>query len=315
MNARIRGAGAKTCLISLVLTLVVLTPTSVQGQVRGVYPLGMSALNSGLTPEAGLTYSNLFLFYSRSDFRDSHGAVIATGENSVMMDMNSFLYVTNQTIPFLGGATLSFSATLPIANNSLASDVHGPQSGGGGFADSYYQPLILGWRKKRINWRAIYGFLAPTGRFQAGANDNVGSGYWTHVGAAGQTVYLTEGGGLTASAFQMYEFHTTQEGTGIHPGETFSLDYSVMGSLWKTQTMNLHGGLAGYEQRQTSAKTGTGITSAQSEERYAINSLGFAMTTVFPKRNASLGVKYFKEFANRSTNQGYSFQVSASIAF
>lgn len=46
------------------------------------------------------------------------------------------------------------------------------EGGGGGFADSYYQPLILGWRKQRSAIRAIYGFLAPTGRFSAGANTN-----------------------------------------------------------------------------------------------------------------------------------------------
>jgi hypothetical protein len=275
----------------------------------------MSAVNSGVTPEPGFSYSNLFLFYSRDEFKDSDGAVIATGQNSVMMDMNSFVYVTNKEVRLLGGAVLSFSATLPIANNSLTSDLNGPQSGGGGFADSYYQPLILGWRKKRANLRAIYGFLAPTGAFKAGASNNVGSGYWTHVGAAGETFYLTDDGAVTASAFQMYEFHTTQEGTGIHPGETLNLDYSLMTSLRKTQSLNLQAGLAGYEQRQTSARTGPGVTLAQSQERYGVNSLGFAVTGVFPRRNSSLGLKYFKEFANRSTNQGYSFQITASIGF
>ena len=52
--------------------------------------------------------------------------------------------------------------------------------------------MILGWRTERAGIRAIYGFLAPTGRFEAGASDNVGSGYWTHVVASGQTVYLTK---------------------------------------------------------------------------------------------------------------------------
>ena len=301
--------------ISLALEVFSMTTGMLQGQVRGVYPLGMGAVNSGMTPEPGFTYSNLFLLYSRSDFRDPQGTVIATGENSVLMDMNSFVYVTNKELRFLGGALLSFSATLPIANNSLSSDLNGPQSGGGGFADSYYQPLILGWRKKRANVRAIYGFLAPTGRFKAGASNNVGSGYWTHVGAAGETFHLTEDGGISASAFQMYEFHTTQEGTGIHPGETFNLDYSLMGSLHRTGDMSLQAGLVGYEQRQTSAKTGGPVTLAESQERYAINALGFAVSAVFSGRKSTLGLKYFKEFANRSTNQGYSLQITASIGF
>src|SRR4051812_13514231 len=299
----------------LAIAGVLVSSGVVQGQVRGVYPLGMSALNGGVTPEPGFTYSNLFLFYSRDEFKDLRGAVVATGENSVMMDMNSFVYVSKREVRTLGGAVFSFSATLPIANNSLSSDANGPQSGGGGFADSYYQPFILGWRKKRMNVRTIYGFLAPTGRFKAGAGNNVGSGYWTHVVAAGETVYLTNDGAITGSAFQMYEFHTSQEGTRIHPGETFNLDYSLMGSLRRTSSLNFQAGLAGYEQRQTSARTGPGITLAQSQERYSVNSLGFALSAVFPGRRSSLGLKYFKEFANRSTNQGYSLQITASIGF
>jgi hypothetical protein len=113
----------------------------------------------------------------------------------------------------------------------------------------------------------------------------------------------------------MYEFHTTQEGTAIHPGETFKLDYSLMASLRSTAGVNLQAGLVGYEQRQSSARTGPGVTLAQSQERYGVNSLGVAVSAVFPSQKASLGLKCFKEFANRSTNQGYSLQITASIGF
>jgi hypothetical protein len=71
----------------------------------------------------------------------------------------------------------------------------------------------------------------------------------------------------------MYEFHTVQEGTGVHPGETFNLDYSLLYSLARTRRFQLQAGLAGYEQRQTTAKTGPGISLAVSEERYAVNGL------------------------------------------
>src|SRR5437763_960918 len=94
-------------------------------QVRGVYPQGMSATNSGVTPEPGLTYSGVFIFFSRDQLKDPQGAVVATGQNSVMMYMNSFVWVNERQIAPLGGARYSFSATLPIANNSLTSDTQG----------------------------------------------------------------------------------------------------------------------------------------------------------------------------------------------
>jgi len=292
---------------------VVLTP--VQAQVRGVYPVGMNATNSGVTPEAGITYSNLFVFFSRDEEKGPHGEILATGQNSIMMDMNSFVWVSKKEMGLLGGAIFSASATLPIANNSLTSDVHGALSGGGGFADSYYQPLILGWRKQRFALRAIYGFLAPTGRFSAGANTNVGSGYWTSVVASGQTIYLDSSKATALSTFQMYEFHSTQEDTMVHPGQTFNLDYSLTHTLPLPRSLRLQFGLVGYGQWQTTDKHGPNITPEQAAAHYKVNALGFAANAALPQQKVSVGVKYFHEFECRSTFQGYTLQISAAVTF
>jgi hypothetical protein len=299
--------------ISLAVCVAILSMRA-HAQNRGVYPLGMSATNSGVTPVPGFTYVNQLLFYSRDHAKDDAGHTLpVTGENYVLMDMNTLAWVSKNT--FLGGARYSAAATLPFAKNSLTSDIQGNVSGGGGFADSYYLPFILGWNRERVAIRAIYGFLAPSGRFAAGANNNVGSGYWTHALSSGQTFYLDGNKRFVLSAFQMYEFHTTQKGTGIQPGDTFDLDYSFLGSLPAPKDVQLQIGLVGYEQRQTTAKTGPTISLATSEERYAVNALGFAVNSAFPKHKASVGFKYFKEFANRSTFQGYSVQFSGSISF
>jgi hypothetical protein len=292
---------------------VVLTP--VQAQVRGVYPVGMSATNSGVTPEPGITYSNLFILFSRDEEKGSHGEILATGQNSIMMDMNSFVWVSKKEMSPLGGAVFSASASLPIANNSLSSDVNGALSGGGGFADSYYQPFILGWRKQRFAVRAIYGFLAPTGRFSAGANTNVGSGYWTNVVASGQTIYLDSSKATALSAFQMYEFHGTQQGTMIHPGQTFNLDYSLTHTLPLQPRLRFQLGLVGYGQWQTTDKHGPNITAEQAAAHYKVNALGFTANAVLPEQKASIGLKYFREFECRSTFQGYTLQISAAITF
>jgi hypothetical protein len=293
--------------------VVVLPP--LQAQVRGVYPVGMSATNSGVTPEAGISYSNLFIFFSRDEEKGPHGEILATGQNSIMMDMNSFVWVSKKEMSFLGGAVLSASATLPIANNSLTSDVNGALSGGGGFADSYYQPFILGWRKNRVAVRAIYGFLAPTGRFSAGSNTNVGSGYWTSVVSSGQTIYLNSSKATALSAFQMYEFHGTQQGTMVHPGETLNLDYSLTQTFPLQRSVRLQLGLVGYGQWQTTDKYGPSITAEQSAARYKVNALGFAASAILPEQKASIGVKYFHEFECRSTFQGYTLQISGMITF
>ena len=285
-----------------------------RAQSRGVYPLGMSATNSGVTPEPGFTYSNQLLFYSRDKVKDQNGNTVPiTGSNSVLMDMNSLIWVSTKEL--LGGARYSAFATLPFARNDLTSDIHGNISGGSGFADSYYVPFVLGWNKERVAIRVLYGFLAPTGRFAAGANDNVGSGYWTNALSSGQTIYLTRDQSWAFSAYEMYEFHTSQEGTGTHPGQTFDLDYSLTRTFPFTKTPSLQIGIAGYQQRQTTATTGSAITPEETTERYAVNALGGLANMTLSKPRVSLGVKFFEEFANRSTFQGYSLQFSGSVRF
>src|SRR5207247_8567732 len=102
----------------------------------------MNSMNSGVTPDSGFTYAHLFLFYSRNQLKGSNGEIVATGNNSVLMDLNTFGWVSQKAI--LGGAKLSLTATLLINNNSLTSDAVGPISGGGGLCVSCYPPFHLG---------------------------------------------------------------------------------------------------------------------------------------------------------------------------
>ncbi len=282
-------------------------------QVRGVYPAGMNATNAGVTAAPGFGYSNLFLLFGRDRLTGANGEVVTRGHNSVLIDMNTLVWAS--ATPVLGGARYSAAASLPLASNSLSSETVGAISGGGGFADSYYQPMILGWQLERLDVKAAYGFLAPTGRFDAAANDNVGSGYWTHTIAAGNTIYLSSDKRTALSLFGMYEWHGTQEGTGIRPGDTFNLDYSLTHVLPLGEDSRLQLGLAGYQQKQTSNKRGPGITPEQATARYKVDALGIAANVLLPAREVTLGFKYFEEFSSRSTFEGYSVQISAAVNF
>jgi hypothetical protein len=65
-------------------------------------------------------------------------------------------------------------------------------------------------------------------------------------------------------------------------------------------------GVGGYLQRQTTAKTGAGVTEEESRERYAINALGVVAGIVRPHQHVNVGVKVFEEFANRAAHEGLS---------
>lgn len=283
-----------------------------QAQVRGVYPTGMNATNAGITSDSGFTYSNLFIFNMRDELRGPDGELRSTGTNAVMIDLNTFVWVSR--VRMLGGAKLSATATLLFSNNSLASDTEGQLSAGGGFADSFYQPFILGWQLARVGIRAAYGVLAPTGRFDAGASDNVGSGYWTHAPSTGVTVFLDSRGTTALSAFHMYEFHTVQEGTDVHPGQTANIDYSLTRTI-RVEDIHLQIGLVGYGQWQTTDTTGPTISAERRGAHYRVNAIGFASNVALPARKVSLGLKYFKEFSSRSTFQGHTLQIAGAVTF
>ena len=292
-----------------------LVATCAHAQNRGVYPLGLSAINSGVSAAPGFTYNNSFLFYARDEQVGGNGEVLATGQQAVLLDMNTVLWASSQQIATLGNARFSCAATIPIANNSLSSSTQGAISGGGGLGDAYFQPVILGWHWERADIRGIAGVLVPTGRFTAGANDNVGNGYWTPVIAAGETFYVSPDKLTTISLFQMYEFHTTQSGTQIRPGETFDLDYSVMRGIPLHAESRLQVGAVGYGAWQTTARTGPNVTPAEQAQRYRVNAVGVGMNLLLPTQRVTLSLKYFDEFSNRWTYQGYSLQISAAVAF
>ena len=49
-----------------------------------------------------------------------------------------------------------------------------------GLGDLFVAPLGLGWGFDHFDATFFYGFTAPTGRYEDGADDNIGLGFWTH---------------------------------------------------------------------------------------------------------------------------------------
>ena len=305
-----------TILFLLVLSMY-LTPSVASAQRRGVYTPGINATNSGVLPEPGLTYANIFELYSFDKLKGPNGEELpVSGNVSVFIDHNVFIWVSKKKI--LGGANFSVLADLPVANSSLTSANFGAVGGGSGFADSFYQPVTLGWHKERVDYQVGYSFTAPTGRFNAGASDNVGSGHWTNGPTAGQTFYLTKNKATAVSAYEYYEFHSNQDTTDIHPGQTMNLDYSVtqIVPLKKDMSRLLQLGFVGYGQWQTTDRSGPGVNPViAANTHYKVNAMGAAANIILPARKASLGFKYFKEFSNKSTVEGYSIQISGAITF
>jgi hypothetical protein len=296
----------------LLAVLLAVAPAS--AQVRGLYTPGVFSTNSGVMPEPGLTYSNAFLDYTFNELHGADGQRLQTNPAfTVLADLNVFELVNKKKVL---GANIGAVAMVAVTNSSISFAALGNVAGGAGFGDFFAEPIVLGWHLNRADIQAGYAFVAPTGRFVPRSTTNVGAGYWGHCPFAGETVYLTKNKALSASAFQFYEFHGTQTGTEVHPGQTMSLDYSVTQMLPLQKTTLLQFGLIGYGQWQTTDKTGPAPAQiASGMLHYGVLGLGAGANVILPARKVSLGFKYYKEFHAVNTVEGYTIQISAGITF
>jgi Putative MetA-pathway of phenol degradation len=89
-----------------------------------------------------------------------------------------------------------------------------------------FQPVNLGWKLKRADVIAAFGFFAPTGRYTAENpnGDNTGFGMWGFEPSVGTTVHLNESKTWNASALASFEFHTDKRDTVQYVGNILTLE-------------------------------------------------------------------------------------------
>jgi hypothetical protein len=284
------------------------------GQQKGQWVPGQFGLNAGVIPEPGLTYANLALNYSASQLNNSSGNSVPgiNGTYSFWVDENIFYYVPKHK--FLGGYFMPYIA-LNYANGELIANITGTNlntgGGGSGFADMYVQPLNLGWHLKRADVVVGYAFTAPTGRFTAGASNNVGSGYWGNNITSGTTFYITKNKATSANLATDWEIHGQTTGTNKTPGQAFTDEWGLgqVLPLKKDFSRLLQLGFVGYDQWQVSNNGGTvtvgGIPLPASRiPFYSVHALGVQANFILPTKDASAFFKYYDEYHALARPQG-----------
>jgi hypothetical protein len=299
--------------------------SSALAQQKGQWVPGQYGLNAGAIPEPGITYANMPLNYSASRLNDSSGNRVlqrVTGTYSFWVDENIFFYVPKQK--FLGGyfmpyVALNYASGELVADLSLASTNLTAGGGGSGFADMYVQPLNLGWHLKRADVVVGYAFSAPTGRYTAGASDNVGSGYWGNNITSGTTFYITKNKGTSANLATDWEIHGQRQTASTPsgqfsektPGQAFTDEWGIgqVLPLKKDFSRLLQLGLVGYDQWQVSSNGGTVIVAgiplnASSIPYYSVHGIGFQSDFILPAKNVALFFKYYDEYSAKARPQG-----------
>jgi hypothetical protein len=302
-------------------------------QQKGQWAPGQFGLNAGVIPDPGFTYGNLTMNYSASQLNDSNGNRIlnnVTGTYGFWVNENIFYCVPSQKI--LGGHFAPY-ISVNVANGSLVADIPGTNlsvNGGGiGLADTYVQPVNLAWHfGKRVDFNAGYAFFVPTGRYTAGAKDNVGSGYWGNVQTSGTTYYITKNKGTTANLVTAWEFNhglrqvaSTPAGqfSNKTPGQTFTMEWGLGQALplKKDFSMLAQLGVVGYDQWQVTDNGGTVIVAgipapASTIPRYTVHGIGVQSNLIMPPKGLVFFFKYYDEYSAKARPQGRTFVFGGS---
>jgi hypothetical protein len=292
-------------------------------QQKGQYIPGQQGLNAGVLPDPGFTYANLTINYSADSLKNASGnSVPLAGSYDVWANENIFFYVPNFK---LLGAKLEFMVAAPIvANGSLTlGSLNFPNialnAGGDGIADTWVQPVTLGWKLSRAELYAGYAFMAPTGRYTPGASDNIGSGYWGNHFVTGSTFYITQNKGTSANLFTDWEFHgsrATGAGTNLTPGQAFTMEWGLgqVLPLKKDLSRLLQLGLIGYDQWQVSDNGGLVLprVSASLLPHYSVHAIGFQSNFILPHKSLTFYFKYEDEYRAFARPEGHTIVFGGS---
>jgi hypothetical protein len=213
-----------------------------------------------------------------------------------------------------------------MANGSLDAPAFNgfQQSIGTGVADLYFLPITLGWHTKRADFKAAFGFFAPTGRYAAGANDNLGKGMWCWELSAGTTVFLDANKAWSVATAAFWETHSDKSMQltvkdrvvpfNVKVGQILSLEGGLGRSFLKGAASV---GLAYYAQWKLTADRLDPVVPVPLDVTISKHRVyGFGPDVTLPVATkkvliAVVNVRYFWETGARVKTQGQSLVISA----
>lgn len=111
-----------------------------------------------------------------------------------------------------------------------------------GFGDLAFSPGGLFWGFKHLDISLIYGLTAPTGRYEAGADDNIGLGFWTNQVQGFGYYYPVEDKSTALMLGLTYEFTGKVKGEDFNPGNRFTLEWGFSQYLSDKLELAMQGG-------------------------------------------------------------------------
>lgn len=216
----------------------------------GFYQPGVANLRDYATPSPGFYIIDYNIWTKSDGFYDRNGNRVgevdlsqidpSLGTVNLDLDANAYVnafvvaWVSKRLKPF--GDASYVAALVPTfvsANYGVSvypadgTDGARAEGGAGGFGDMGFIPLGLSWSfDQKFDLSFYYTVYAPTGRYEAGADDNTGVGYWGHTFQVPFYAYFFDQA-MALGVIPTLEVNNRIRGTNVRPGSRLTLEYGI----------------------------------------------------------------------------------------
>lgn len=299
-------------LIAALLALTgILLPHPASAQLGGHNILGDNGLQSASQPPPGFYVTGVSQNYHTSTIKNRVGDTLPV-ESSLNLGLLVPAVSVVTPVKILG-ANYGMLVTFPFSGARLEFPRLDVEGGVRGYTDMYVRPLELGWHTKRADILAGYGFYAPSGRFQVGADDNTGLGMWSHELLAGTTVFLDSGRKWHLGGTGFYEIHSRTKDLDTKVGDLFTFEGGFGRALFDGLG-NL--GVAYYGQWKVTDDDTPNLPELLPRGKNRVQGLGPEIGVPIPlgeKAVLLLRFRYLWEFGARSNTQGQTLHFSITM--
>lgn len=262
-----------SCVLLLIVAFLFLNPPSASAQVvspvqGGHFLPGVMNVRDMAFPPPGLFVLWYNVWFSSDTYIDRNGDEVKTlnlsqlqpGLPNVNIDLKVNGYASvpalfwGSSFTLLGGARY----LVGISPNYMSADATVfTETGGGaigptitnleqgklsGFSDLYVVPAALSWGFKQTDIGLYYGFYAPTGRYETGADNNLGLGFWTHQFQGFGYYYPFPDKSTALMLGLTYEINSKIKDADVRVGNRFSLEWGISQYLSETFELSVQGG-------------------------------------------------------------------------
>jgi hypothetical protein len=288
-----------------------------QVPVGGVhYAAGLEGIKGGELPGPGLyARDDNFFYYGTSD---------------LLPDYKSYIYQQGPQVMWMTpwkilGADYGMDITVPlIYNDTSYKEIQQNPSGVGqtviskgmnrfGLGDIEIEPLLLAWHLNHFDFRAAYGFWAPTGDYHNSSLVNLGDGLWTQMITLGGVWYPNHDKSWAFSILNHFECNSQAPGTHLVPGvilptggttevavpanipcSTYTMEWGASKTIYK----KIDVGIVGYFQEQFMYDTASPFNDSQ------VAAIGPEIRGEFPGAGWAVALRYEYQFLANNSPHG-----------